>query len=140
MLPSPYFRFYGDYRHELKNLGFNLQVNKLNLNLICPPLVWILQRRCKLTSAYVSEQIEKGRDKDKLDMSSDKMSVCGWRFLSLSLLCVNFTLTLIRETASSACIIRVDFVGWPSHTNWVDPRYRARNKTPSISTVCLKRI
>ena len=69
------------------------------------------------------------RERDKLDMSSDK----GWRFHFI--LPISYTRTLIRETASSACIIRVDFVGWPSHTNWVDPRYRARNKTPSISTV-----
>lgn len=42
--------------------------------------------------------------------------------------------TFILETASSACIILVALVGCPSHTNCVDPRYRARNSTPSIST------
>lgn len=42
--------------------------------------------------------------------------------------------TLIRETASSACIIRVDLVGCPSQTSCVEPKYRARNRTPSIST------
>ena len=43
--------------------------------------------------------------------------------------------TLILETASSACIILVALVGWPSHTSWVLPRYRARNNTPSIRTL-----
>lgn len=42
--------------------------------------------------------------------------------------------TFILETASSAWHIRVDFVGWPSHTNCVDPKYLARNRTPSINT------
>ena len=42
--------------------------------------------------------------------------------------------TLILDTASSACCIRVAFVGWPSQINWVEPRYRALNRTPSIST------
>lgn len=42
--------------------------------------------------------------------------------------------TLIRDTASSACIILVDFVGCPSHTNCVEPKYLALNNTPSIST------
>ena len=50
---------------------------------------------------------------------------------SLSMLNV----TLILETASSACIILVALVGWPSHTSWVLPRYRARNNTPSIRTL-----
>ena len=31
-------------------------------------------------------------------------------------------LTLILETASSACIILVALVGCPSHTSWVEPR------------------
>lgn len=44
-------------------------------------------------------------------------------------------LTFILETASSACIILVDLVGCPSQTNCVEPKYRARNKTPSIKTV-----
>ena len=38
----------------------------------------------------------------------------------------NFAIvTLILETASSACIIRVALVGWPSHTNWkkMDMKY-----------------
>lgn len=43
-------------------------------------------------------------------------------------------ITLMRDTASSAWIIRVDFVGCPSQTNCVEPKYLARNKTPSIST------
>lgn len=43
-------------------------------------------------------------------------------------------LTFIRETASSACIIRVVLVGWPSETSCVEPKYRARNRTPSINT------
>lgn len=30
--------------------------------------------------------------------------------------------------------MRVDLVGSPSQTSWVDPRYRARNNTPSIKT------
>lgn len=47
--------------------------------------------------------------------------------------------TLILDTASSACIILVDFVGCPSHTNCVDPKYLARNKTPSIRTKIYKR-
>ena len=42
--------------------------------------------------------------------------------------------TFILETASSACIILVALVGCPSHTSWVEPRYRARKRTPSIST------
>lgn len=40
----------------------------------------------------------------------------------------------MRETASSACIIRVDLVGWPSQTSCVEPKYLARNSTPSIKT------
>ena len=43
--------------------------------------------------------------------------------------------TLILETASSACIILVALVGCPSHTSWVLPRYLARNNTPSIRTL-----
>lgn len=43
-------------------------------------------------------------------------------------------ITFILETASSACIIRVVLVGCPSQTSCVDPKYRARNNTPSIST------
>ena len=46
-----------------------------------------------------------------------------------------FPPTFILETASSACIILVALVGWPSHTSWVDPRYRARKRTPSIRTL-----
>lgn len=42
--------------------------------------------------------------------------------------------TFILETASSACIILVVFVGWPSQTSCVDPKYLARNNTPSIKT------
>lgn len=42
--------------------------------------------------------------------------------------------TLILDTASSACIILVAFVGCPSHVNCVEPKYLARNSTPSIST------
>lgn len=45
-----------------------------------------------------------------------------------------FNLTLILDTASSACIILKLFVGRPSQTNCVVPKYRALNKTPSIST------
>lgn len=48
-------------------------------------------------------------------------------------------ITFILETASSACIIRVVFVGCPSQTNCVDPRYLARNNTPSIKTDCWSR-
>lgn len=50
-----------------------------------------------------------------------------------------YNLTLILDTASSACIIRVVFVGCPSHTSCVDPKYLARNKTPSIKTAGSKR-
>lgn len=42
--------------------------------------------------------------------------------------------TFILETASSAWHILVDFVGCPSQTSCVDPRYLALNKTPSIRT------
>ena len=45
-------------------------------------------------------------------------------------------LTLIRPMASCACIILIAFDGWPSEINWVEPRYRARNRTPSMRTVC----
>lgn len=42
--------------------------------------------------------------------------------------------TLILETASSAWSILVALVGCPSQASWVEPRYRARNNTPSMST------
>lgn len=43
-------------------------------------------------------------------------------------------ITFILDTASSACIILVVLVGCPSQTSWVEPRYLALNKTPSIKT------
>ena len=45
-----------------------------------------------------------------------------------------WALTLMRPTASCACIILMALDGCPSEMSWVEPRYRARNKTPSIST------
>lgn len=43
--------------------------------------------------------------------------------------------TLMRPTASWACIMRMDLEGWPSEISCVEPRYLARNSTPSIRTV-----
>ena len=43
--------------------------------------------------------------------------------------------TLMRPTASWACIIRMALDGAPSEMSCVEPRYRARNNTPSMRTV-----
>uniref|UniRef100_A0A224Y393 Uncharacterized protein n=1 Tax=Panstrongylus lignarius TaxID=156445 RepID=A0A224Y393_9HEMI len=48
--------------------------------------------------------------------------------------CVSPSGAFILDTASSACIIRVLLVGCPSQTSCVEPRYLARNSTPSMST------
>ena len=46
----------------------------------------------------------------------------------------NPNLTLILPTASWACIILMALDGCPSEMSWVEPRYLARNRTPSIRT------